>query len=333
MPKYDADLFAALNAEYAAKRAQAANGKLFPPARQLIYDREAETGDADKNRRRRTKIVREVCDRASERAVPEISDKRLGVELGRVADKLRAILTDVELADKHVIEIGCGLGTVTKAIVDYASAKTATGLDIAEKESWRAFQGPQVRYICGDLSRGSLLPANSADAVVSSVVMEHVSRPVQMLRAIYDVLRPGGLAWLRFNLYRGWNASHLYDVIHFPWPHLLFEAEVCAQYFQEHHGRPRRYSWVNRMTIMEYLTASVEAGFRIDLVELIRSPMDLEFYRRFEDKLGRYPALDLRTPFMKMVLCKTGETPGRFVPIVGFQQAQQELDAQLATLG
>jgi hypothetical protein len=87
------------------------------------------------------------------------------------------------------------------------------------------------------------------------------------------------------------------------------------------------------MTIMEYLTASVEAGFRIDLVELIRSPMDLEFYRRFEDKLGRYPALDLRTPFMKMVLCKTGETPGMFVPIVGFQQAQQELDAQLATLG
>jgi hypothetical protein len=145
---------------------------------------------------------------------------------------------------------------------------------------------------------------------VSTAVFEHVERPVETLRALRRILSPGGRAWLRFNLYPSAVASHRYDLVNFPWPHLLFEDHVFAAYLEAHGisdpmrgtAREHRFAWVNTMTVAHYLQACTEVGFEtVSLNRRVRS-IDIAFYRRFEDKLGRFPALDLETDFATLVL-------------------------------
>jgi hypothetical protein len=64
-------------------------------------------------------------------------------------------------------------------------------------------------------------------------------------------------------------------------------------------------------------------------------PIDVGFYQRFEDELGRYPALDLETDFATLVLEK--ESPGRLrrgrgrsLPELGYLERQRALDEAIA---
>jgi SAM-dependent methyltransferase len=193
-----------------------------------------------------------------------------------------------------------------------------------------------VKLIEADLSAEDVVEEESVDCVISGAVLEHVSRPIEMLEAIHRVLRPGGRAWLYFNLYRGPSASHRYNEVPFPWPHLLFDDAVCRAYYKRVHGRGNvPFAWVNRMTIGGYVQTVDELGFRV--VELKRRviPIDVGFYQRFEEELGRYPALDLETDFATLVLEK--ESPGRWrkgrdraQPELGYLERQRALDEAIA---
>ena len=46
------------------------------------------------------------------------------------------------------------------------------------------------------------------------------------------------------------------------------------------------------------------AGFTIEMVNFTERPLDEEFYKRFEDVLGRYPKWDLTKEFFVAVLRK-----------------------------
>jgi hypothetical protein len=160
-------------------------------------------------------------------------------------------------------------------------------------------------------------------------VLEHVHRPVNMLEAIARLLRPGGRAWLFFNLERGPTASHRYREIFFPWPHLLFDPEVGRQYYLKHHGRDYTFAWVNGMTAAEYFEAFREVGLHVDRHQRSVTEIDLDLYRRFEARLGRYPALDLETNFLTVVLRKRRRRPRR-MPTLGYVERQRALDEALA---
>jgi hypothetical protein len=79
------------------------------------------------------------------------------------------------------------------------------------------------------------------------------------------------------------------------------------------------------MTIGHYLDAVAALGFDVPKMELKRTPLDVAFYRRFEDRLGRYPVLDLETNFMHLVLDKRPDGVGR-VPRAGYLERQLEFD-------
>lgn len=333
MTVYNLKLFEQLNEEYRLMTAENGGRGLFPSSHLVIYDRFSKSNDEHNARKSRLEYMKRVVNRI-ENDFPSMKqnlDVRGLTERGRLGSKLRDLLRDVDISEKNVVEIGCGHGWVSDGMVRYAGATSVIGLDVRDYP-WDVHSHQSLKLIKADLSRDQVLANASADVVVSFVVMEHVSRPIQMLRAIYDVLRPGGVAWLRFNLYRGWNASHRATgsaQVFFPWPHLLFESDICKEYFKKHTGAPHGYSWVNKMTISEYLTASVDAGFEIEFVDLIQSPIDYKFYHRFEDKLGKYPALDLSTPFMKMILRKPDSLPSGYIPSPGYCAAQRELDDNL----
>ena len=241
-----------------------------------------------------------------------------------------------EFKDRVVLDLGCGHGWLPGLLPELAGARQAIGVDPRRYETWSEHTDPRVSLIEGDMSVDDVVDAESVDFVISGAVLEHVSRPIEMLAAIHRSLIPGGRAWLYFNLYRGPSASHRYNEVPFPWPHLLFDDAVCRAYYKQAHGRGNvPFAWVNRMTIGSYVQTVDEVGFRI--VDLKRRvvPIDVGFYMRFDDVLGRYPALDLETDFATLVLEK--ERPGRWrrrkalaLPELGYLERQRELAEAIA---
>jgi len=216
----------------------------------------------------------------------------------------------LDFNDKVVLDLGCGHGWLPALLPELAGAREAIGVDPRRYDTWSEHTDPRVTLIEADMSVEDVVDAESVDCVISGAVLEHVTRPIEMLAAVHRVLAPGGRAWLYFNLYRGPSASHRYNEVPFPWPHLLFDDAVCRAYYRKVHGRGNvPFAWVNRMTIGGYVQTVQEVG--LEIVELKRRvvPIDVGFYLRFEDVLGRYPALDLETDFATLVLEK--ERPGR----------------------
>jgi len=242
--------------------------------------------------------------------------------------RLRKIARHLDVTGLSVLEFGAGRGALTEGLKE-AGAARVLGVDVERYPEWEEAQG--VEFLCADLSTESVVPDASFDAVVSFVVFEHVRRPLQSLEAIHRALRPGGHAWLYFNLYRGRKASHRYRDIKFPWPHLLFSDEEAAEFLAAQ-GKPLRgahtFAWVNKLTAAEYLQASQGIGFSVDHLERNAIPVeaDLDFYLAHEDVLGRYPALDLETDFMLLVLRKQASDR---VPTLPYLERQAALDQAL----
>lgn len=247
--------------------------------------------------------------------------------------QLKPILADLDVTGRVVLDLGCGHGYMAAALVEHAGAARAIAVDVKSSPSWAEHKDPRLSLVVGDLSKAAVVAPESVDVVLSQVVFEHVARPVQMLAAIYNTLKDGGAAWLRMNIYTARNASHAYNEVFFPWPHLLFEDDVVVEFYRRHHGRNRRrFSWVNRMTVAHYLHVCREVGFDVITAHRKISPIDVSFYLRFEDKLGRYQALDLETDFLTLVLTKGADLAGQTAAAiagVNYLDRQRDLDRRI----
>jgi SAM-dependent methyltransferase len=243
----------------------------------------------------------------------------------------------LEFNDRTVLDLGCGHGWLPALLPELGGARQAIGIDPRRYDTWSEHTDPRVKLIEADLAVDDVIDAESVDCVISGAVLEHVSRPIEMLAAVHRVLVPGGRAWLYFNLHRGPSASHRYNEVPFPWPHLLFDDAVCRAYYKRAHGRGNvPFAWVNRMTIGGYVQTVDEIGFQIVQLKRRVVPIDVGFYMRFEDELGRYPALDLETDFATLVLEKEHPRRGRKgrdrpVPDLGYLERQRELSEAIAS--
>src|ERR687887_497710 len=133
---------------------------------------------------------------ASKLIVPVPPGRDAASRSTRARDRLLEVHRSIGLAGQRVLEFGCG-------------------------------SGYEVWYLAADRH----LAAASFDRILSFAVFEHVVHPHAVMTELFRLLRPGGLAYVTANLYRGPMASHLYHDIHFPWPHLLFTDDVFREYF------------------------------------------------------------------------------------------------------
>jgi len=110
---------------------------------------------------------------------------------------LTAFVREHHLADKSVLEVGCGRGWYQDLVADW------TGVDLAESASTSVHK----RFICSPAER---LPFADAcfDCVWSIHVLEHVPELERALKEMARVLRPGGLLLLKPAWFcRSWAAS------------------------------------------------------------------------------------------------------------------------------
>jgi SAM-dependent methyltransferase len=223
------------------------------------------------------------------------------VERGR--RRLLAIHREIDLRGKTVLEVGCGSGIEAWYLAHHFDSD-AWGVDVRPRRAWPVLSGDRVHLLDADISGDNGLEDGFFDRVVSNTVWEHIHRPHAALETVYRVLKPGGLAWIRANLYRGPTASHRYRDIYFPFPHLLFSDDVIAEGLRRAGKTAQGAAWVNRLTWEQYETHIREIGFAIRALRFDLNPLDEPFYARFEDVLGRYPRRDLERGFFTVVLEK-----------------------------
>lgn len=224
--------------------------------------------------------------------------------LGRAArDRVQWAHHKVDLAGLRVLEVGCGNGYEVWSMAHNLGAD-AYGVDIQEPDSWQDLVGDRVHLQKVDLTEENPFPENHFDRVVSYTTWEHVLHPHRLLEETFRIMKPGGLQWLRANLWAGPQASHRYRDIHFPWPHHLFSDEVIAAWDLKHGRGPEGAAWVNKLTWNHYERYFHDIGFRLRWVGFQKGVWDEDFYQRFEDVLGRIPRWDLERDFFTAVLEK-----------------------------
>jgi SAM-dependent methyltransferase len=209
----------------------------------------------------------------------------------------------VDLRGKTTLEIGCHTGYEAWMLAHNAGCD-AYGIDVQQRKTWDVLRGDRVHYECADMALENPFPKNKFDVIYSFQVWEHVVHPHALLQAAYDSLKPGGIAWIRANLFHGVKASHRYRDLYFPWPHLLFSEDVLRDWDVRHGRAPAGPTWVNRLNWDNYERSIRDIGFRFRSLSFTKSPWDEPFYRRFEDMLGRYPRRDLERDYFLAILQK-----------------------------
>lgn len=97
----------------------------------------------------------------------------------------------------HVLEAGCGVGAQSMWLARSSPGARIVAVDISEPslavaaESARAAGLPNIHFVRGDIFALPFAPA-SFDHVFVCFVLEHLPQPVEALRALRRMLRPGG---------------------------------------------------------------------------------------------------------------------------------------------
>ena len=224
------------------------------------------------------------------------------IALGKPSDKgdkilerryiLASRLSDILIKGGRLLDIGCGNGAQTAFFIDDFSY--TVGVDVqhtpmAESEvkaDWVAAAAENLPF-----------PNNTFDAVITFEVLEHVVDPVQMVKELYRVLKPGGQVvlsvpnkWWIFETHGAylpllpWNR-----VPFFSWlPESLHDRWAKSRIYTR-----KKLDWTLR-----------EGGFNRFSIQFLTAPMDRARPRWLQRLLQRsiFYSLVTKIPFMAVNL-------------------------------
>ena len=124
----------------------------------------------------------------------------------RTAENSAAYLLPLLKPSDHLLDIGAGAGTITADLADRVARVTATEIGIEELKLTRATA--KARGVTNmDFRRADIHALEFDDAVFDVVhahqVLQHVADPVQALREMVRVTKPGGIVAVRDSDYAG----------------------------------------------------------------------------------------------------------------------------------
>ena len=129
----------------------------------------------------------------------------------RTAENSAAYLLPHLAPDLHLLDVGAGPGTITADLARRVATVTATEVDEATLDLARAGVGDaaNVRYAVADVHALGF-PDDTFDVVHAHQVLQHVADPVQALREMRRVTKPGGLVAARDSDYPAfaWYPAH-----------------------------------------------------------------------------------------------------------------------------
>ncbi len=132
--------------------------------------------------------------RAFSRAAPTYDEA--AVLQREVSRRLQSRLDLVRLEPENILDLGCGTGEQTQALLRRYSRSRVLALDFAlpmldiarRRGRWRR----RPRCVCGDMEQLPLADA-SIDLLISNLAFQWAAQPAQLYAECLRVLRPGGL--------------------------------------------------------------------------------------------------------------------------------------------
>ena len=226
---------------------------------------------------------------------------------GRVRELPRRLGVDSSALHKsRILEIGCGNGECTSAVIHVYQAD-GYGVDINpawEGGCYRALH-QEGRLMVMDASSPEITRLGAFDFIHSYTVFEHIEKPRETLSNIWHLLKPGGRAFLSFNLYLGASAGHLLGYLpDLPWIHLTHTDAEIREIMLNRYGINRGVSWVNKWRYQDYLNACSDLGFKVNKCWYVRKTPDSIFYQKHIDTLGKYEVADLSKNFMNLSIMR-----------------------------
>jgi SAM-dependent methyltransferase len=117
----------------------------------------------------------------------ELREARMEADFPAKADLVRVIAGNESM---RLLDVGCGKGFFVKACRD--TGIDAVGIDLSDNAIRHATEVLQVPAYCG-LIEDMTEELGQFDAVTLWATIEHLPRPIETLKAIRNVLKPGGV--------------------------------------------------------------------------------------------------------------------------------------------
>ncbi|KAJ7292686.1 UbiE family methyltransferase [Mycena rebaudengoi] len=120
----------------------------------------------------------------------------------RTADNSAAYLLSSLERNMHILDVGCGPGTITADLAKRVPDGHVTGIDAAKeilqqaRDTAVAKGVDNITFTVGDVLALDY-PDDSFDVVHAHQVLQHVSNPVAALREMIRVTKPGGIVAVR----------------------------------------------------------------------------------------------------------------------------------------
>ena len=247
--------------------------------------------------------------------------------ISRVQGFLSQWSTTIE--DKMVVEIGAHGGATSIALA-MAGAARVVGTDIAayfiqqtpgedlsaesvaaklselttQRDAFRQAVGEDVRcrvsFVEDDIC-SSNLGTESADALLSWEVLEHVKDPACAFEQMRRVLKPGGIAFHEYNPFFSQDDGHSLCTLDFPWGHARIPPQDFERYLREIRHLEHEVSKafyrenLNRMTIADLQRYATGAGFNLLSVLPWTESQHLNELptEALSDTMGSYPSCTL----------------------------------------
>ena len=135
----------------------------------------------------------------------------------------------MELKDKDVLDIGCGIGGRTCYLASQ-EPKRIVGCDINQEEIATAQHlldklasnlKNKVQFFCNNRNTTDF-EQEQFDLVLIIDAMEHIENPAIMLEEAYRLVKPGGKLYFGTIGWWHWSASHMTGIIPMPFVQLFF---------------------------------------------------------------------------------------------------------------
>jgi SAM-dependent methyltransferase len=157
----------------------------------------------------------------------------------------------------------------------------------------------------------STFESNFFDLIFSWNVVEHIQRPELAIKEMYRILKPGGIAFNKYNPFYCQGGGHSLCTLDFPWGHVRLNHSNFKKYINE--IRPNESlaavsfyeNSLNRMAIKDLESYHLDIGFEI--LAIIPYPKENNIMMATEDILKQsklnYPSVEFLDLVSNGVTC------------------------------
>ncbi|MBN3894228.1 MAG: methyltransferase domain-containing protein [Nostoc sp. NOS(2021)] len=137
-----------------------------------------------------------------EKYTPGYSSNATNFMANRSVDTHAAFFTPYLRPGMKLLDCGCGPGAIALGLAKAIAPGTLTGIDTEASQIQIAAESAFTQAVSNaNFLEGNIyalpFPDNTFDAIFSHALFEHLQEPVQALRELQRVLKPGGIVGLR----------------------------------------------------------------------------------------------------------------------------------------